>query len=365
MAAIGRVFMLLALFIILINLTCQSRTISKRSIFVGNLRSNFRKTASSGRKWFRKCVSKRGRRLNMLYQSNGCFPGFSLSLTFLLLLCGDVEVNPGPTPSNFDKIELEIETEDQDIFLEASGTISENVKEKPNMDSDIMAFLRDLKVGQSEIKDNLASIMSRINSLEAEFSNVKKDMVDLTIRQDTMEMNHEGIKEDVANNNYRLQDVAFALDKQEQYSRKSSVRILNIPEEEKENIQDVVIKTLKDNIAVTIDPDEIDIVHRVGRFQNRDQGKHRAVLIKFISHKSKMRIMKEKKKATGIKIFEDLAPGVKRMLDSLNVNRIPLNLESVWTIDGRIKFKHFNNNRISEIRTFGDYNSLLHNFNLA
>ncbi len=75
--------------------------------------------------------------------------------------------------------------------------------------------------------------------------------------------------------------------------------------------------------------------------------------------------MKKKKEAKGIKIFEDLAPGVKRMLDSLNINRIPLNLESVWTIDGRIKYKHFNSNRFFEIRSAGDYNRLTGSFNLG
>ncbi len=49
----------------------------------------------------------------------------------------------------------------------------------------------------------------------------------------------------------------------------------------------MVIKTLKSKIAVTNDPEEIDIVHRVGQFLNRDQRKHPVVMIKFISHKSK------------------------------------------------------------------------------
>ncbi len=134
------------------------------------------------------------------------------------------------------------------------------------------------------------------------------------------------------------------------------MRVLNVDEAENESTQDVIIQKLKDEINVEIKPEEIDIVHRLGRQQ---AGKHRAILIKFLSHKSKEKVMRKKKEAQDIKIFEDLAPGIKRMFDSLNVNRIPLNIDSLWTIDGRIKFKHFNSNRIFEIRSFSDYNGLM------
>ena len=57
---------------------------------------------------------------------------------------------------------------------------------------------------------------------------------------------------------------------------------------------------------------DIDIVHRVGQFF----GKYpHANLVKFLSHKSKENIIKRKKEAKSIKITEDLARGIKSMLN--------------------------------------------------
>ena len=69
--------------------------------------------------------------------------------------------------------------------------------------------------------------------------------------------------------------------------------------------------------------------------------------------------MRNKKKATNVKVKEDLAPGIKKVFDDINMNRRLLNLESVWTIDGRIKFKYLNNPRPFEIRSFSEFEYLM------
>jgi len=53
-------------------------------------------------------------------------------------------------------------------------------------------------------------------------------------------------------------------------------------------------------------------VHRVGR---RHADVPRAILVKFMRHKSKEVVMRAKKKAKTVKIQEDLAPGIKRIFD--------------------------------------------------
>ncbi len=69
--------------------------------------------------------------------------------------------------------------------------------------------------------------------------------------------------------------------------------------------------------------------------------------------------MRNKKKATEVKVKEDLAPGIKKVFDDLNMNRQLLNLESVWTIDGRIEFKHLKNPMPFEIRSFSEFEYLM------
>ena len=100
---------------------------------------------------------------------------------------------------------------------------------------------------------------------------------------------------------------------------------------------------------------EIDIVHRVGR---RDSNP-RSILVKFLSHKTKERVMRCKKKAAHIKIHEDLAPGIKRIFNEVSSNRRFLNVDSVWTIDGNITFRYINNPLTFEIRSYADYHDLV------
>ena len=49
------------------------------------------------------------------------------------------------------------------------------------------------------------------------------------------------------------------------------------------------------------------------------------------------------------------------MYTFLNANRRDLKLEHVWTINGRIKYKFFGNNRPFEIRSYADYYHLINN----
>ena len=68
--------------------------------------------------------------------------------------------------------------------------------------------------------------------------------------------------------------------------------------------------------------------------------------------------MKVKKKDTNIKIKEDLAPGIKRLLDEVSTNCRFLTIDSVCTIDGHIKFRFINNPTTFEIRSYADYHTL-------
>ncbi len=116
------------------------------------------------------------------------------------------------------------------------------------------------------------------------------------------------------------------------------------------------VAVLESEIGVTVRNEEIDIVHRVGRYQ---KGKPRPILIKFCAHKTKENIMRKRKEAKGIKIVEDLAFRVRKILTYLNASRREFNLEYVKTINGKVKYKYFNSPRFFEIRSYIDYYRLI------
>ena len=69
--------------------------------------------------------------------------------------------------------------------------------------------------------------------------------------------------------------------------------------------------------------------------------------------------MRHKKNVMYITITEDLAPGKKRILNEVSWNRRFLNVESVWTIDGRIKYRYSNNTHSFKIRSYADCHQLI------
>ena len=117
----------------------------------------------------------------------------------------------------------------------------------------------------------------------------------------------------------------------EQYSRKSSVRIYGIREEEGEKMAEKVINIIKEEIGVETEAEEIDITHRAGQ-KHKDRG--RGILVIFVSHKSKVKIMKKKRQAKNIRASKDLAQGTRKILNDIHAKKTQLAWKRLrlWTV---------------------------------
>ena len=76
----------------------------------------------------------------------------------------------------------------------------------------------------------------------------------------------------------KLRDLQFEQQRQEQYSGKSSFRILGVEEQRDEDVEKLTVDVLKNEIDVDLNMEEFDIVHRVGR--HRTDKKPRPILVK-------------------------------------------------------------------------------------
>ncbi len=165
----------------------------------------------------------------------------------LLLLCGDIESNPGPDTEEIMQTLLRME--------------------------------KKYDAGQMEIKVMQGKILDRLTNLEKKMETMKKDFES---SKEVMSMTGEKVSEvsqQVHHNICQGQDLQFLIDKHEQYSRKNSIRIRDVKEERDEDIEAITINVLKSELNLEIEPREI--VHRVGRFYNK---KPRAIILKFMSH---------------------------------------------------------------------------------
>ena len=277
-----------------------------------------RKRDISGKAWLKLILSKlyrkhaRGMARSALC---GSVSEMAIDPFFLLLLSGDVELNPGPINTG-------------------TGSMKENSEE--DRLGKVMEVLVRLESGQASIMENQSKMLVRLADIENELEKVKGDVEVVKGKHEVLESKVVVMEDKIKKNNNHGFDMKFLLDRHEQYSRKNSIRVQDVKEEDGENIEQLTIETIKGEIGIEIEAKDIDIVHRVGRRQNE---RLRAILVKFMLHKTKESIMRKKKEAKHVKIREDLAPGIKQIFDEISINRRSLNVESVWTIDGRIKFR--------------------------
>ena len=89
-----------------------------------------------------------------------------------------------------------------------------------------------------------------------------------------------------------INNLSLGLDRQEQYSRRNCLLLHNIPETSNENTDDLVIKTVNEELFEAITINEIDRSHRLGKFQ---AGKIRPVIVKFARYHTRNKIFRKKK----------------------------------------------------------------------
>ena len=109
-------------------------------------------------------------------------------------------------------------------------------------------------------------------------------------------------------------------DGNEQYSRRVSLRINNIPlaaNDEDEIVDDVLVKVrnLFDEAEVDIPDNCIDRVHRVGEVGD-DGARKQQVIVKFTTWRHRTRFYRSRKKLSAAKVYLDLTQAKFKLLTS-------------------------------------------------
>ena len=152
------------------------------------------------------------------------FLRLSLFMSVLLVMGGDVEMNPGPTtgtrqPRNKQK-QLSLSDsfsgkdsngERDSSFSLSQDPIKQRYTTRNDKDSEVMDFLKEIR---EEMKNQFSTVNSTINSL-------KKSVEDLKFENSELRQENESIKSELANLNLKL-------DKLESHSRRNNLRFMGI-----------------------------------------------------------------------------------------------------------------------------------------
>ena len=141
---------------------------------------------------------------------------------------------------------------------------------------------------------------------------------------------------------HRVEELEARSDDQEQYSRRTSVRISGVKEEQGEDVEAVTRAIFA---QLDVQP-SINRVHRVGR---KEQGstKPRSILCQFASHPDKGMVMRKRKDLKAVRpntyLNEDLTRARAKLLYSARLLKRSRKIQDTWSADGRIGIKDLNN----------------------
>ena len=212
----------------------------------------------------------------------------------------------------------------------------------------IASLKADIQDKHNKLEERMIALESR---LDKKFEKLEKEVNEKVERK--MEKKKEEIESDInASFQFLEQDLQARmantqqeLNRLEQYTRKNSVRLFGIGEQAEEtSVETLAVQVLKDKLKIDVKESDIEIAHRAGKYRpegRRDVKKARPVLIKFASHKMKVKVMKAKKEFKGSQfwITEDLTKQNAERMKALNQMRIANKIKGAWTTDGKIKVR--------------------------
>ena len=130
------------------------------------------------------------------------------------------------------------------------------------------------------------------------------------------------------------------VDQLEQYTRRNSLRISGLPEEEDEDCYEKVLSTLNTKLSLSppLSIDHIDCLHRTGKSH---PNKPRQVIVKFTSYQHRRRVMAQRRQLRGTNLYvnEDLTRKRNALYWSARNAKRQQRIRDAWTYDGRVMIK--------------------------
>ena len=281
------------------------------------------------------------------------------------------------TPKDVKRPNLDATEESQSTEqLQDEDNMADEEKE-PTL-SQIRDMLRDLQKSvaailkeNNNLKEELSQIKSSFQSQGREISKLKETLTKVTNENVSLVSQLEQARKKLRDQEEETTRLWAEQDELEQYSRKNSLEIHGLPENVYSSTEEAVLK-LAGALNVEMSASDIEISHKLRR-----KGKT-FIIAKFVSHKVKTRLYKERTKLKDIRIAS-VFPSFSNAA-SAGVNRVYINenltayrrklvaigremredgtINNIWTIDGKVFVKTSLDGSPTRIREEDDFKNL-------
>ena len=229
----------------------------------------------------------------------------------------------------------------QDILMEKLDVLKEEIK--VNIKQEIKAVYEAVEKVKARMDKNESVTAELEGSMFQMQHDMEKMQRDNTKLMDENRRLHEKVKQV----DYRVNVQSDELNNLEQYTRRNSIRIYGLDDPDRKEPYHVtekkVTKVLNSALGMHITSQDIDIAHRLGRF---NESGNRPVICKFVSRTRKIQAitLRRKLKGTAIVIREDLTSKNVKLLQSVSALD---QVKSAWSVEGRILTELHNGNIVS------------------
>lgn len=186
------------------------------------------------------------------------------------------------------------------------------------------------------VNTKLVEQATEVENLKSESSDLKEEIEKLKSENDRLKTKNEEIADLLTQREQRILVNEKEINELEQYTRRNSLRIYGISDNDKnENSRtsaNRAVSMIKDKLEVPITIADVDIAHRLGQF--RTDG-NRPIIIKFISRELKDTVLRHRRKlkGTALVIREDLTTKNAKLLEKVSHHS---NVKNAWSDDGKI-----------------------------
>ena len=174
---------------------------------------------------------------------------------------------------------------------------------------------------QIKVTEPLEFFSNRIDELKRENKKKNEKIKELEETIDILTEKNKSLTSDV--------------DEFEQYSRRNCLLLHVVQENENENTDDIVLKTMSEELDTEIKENDLGRTHRIGN-RNKKDGRPRAIIVKFTCYATRNKIYFNTKKLKGKKKL------TSRRHHLLKEAQEKYGVKNIWASDGRILFKQSN-----------------------
>ena len=218
----------------------------------------------------------------------------------------------------------DFEEKQESVNIVAKDSISnmaaDNTATKSGVDTGNLDLIKQM---HSVFAPYFEQLQLQIKNLEVEIKTKDKKIEDLEQRVDNFEQQTHKIIDDM-----------------DQNQRGNNIRIHGLAETEGENTDNLVIKAMKDNLNIDINPMEISDSYRIGKLDTESPTQNRPIIVKLTRHSTRNKIYKAKKelktKDTKIYVNEDLTPTKARFFKNVRDLKKERLIQRTWTSGGKV-----------------------------